>query len=329
MKVRRLRDNPKQSNCCTRVAFARIPTGRTLAAIALVWSVWLGAGTQARAKQNVWLSGLKAVPPTVQGECKMVPDSAHGGLTNSKQVPAALRGVNIVQRLNQQVPLDLTFKDAFGKTVRLSKYFGSKPVILSLVYLNCPMLCPMEENGLLTVLRTLKFNLGQQYNVVTVSFDPHDTPEMARDKQQMFMDMYARPGVRKGWYFLTGSEASIHALTQAVGFHYRYDPETHQFYHAVAIAVLTPQGRISRYFFGIEYPEESLRLALVQASDGKVGTPVDAFILYCCRYNPRTGKYGLVISHVLMMGGVLTILTIGGLVFLLLRNEHRTDHVPA
>ena len=251
----------------------------------------------------------------------MVPDTTRGGLANSKQVPASLQGVGIDQRLNNQIPLNLTFRNSTGNTVRLGDYFGKKPVILSLVYFNCPMLCTMEENGLLNVLKLMKFTVGKQFSVVTVSFDPHDTPEMALDKKRMYLSLYARPGVASGWHFLTGDQASISALTQAVGFHYKYDPKTHLFAHAVAIVVLTPAGRISRYFYGIEYPEGPLRLSLVQASNGKIGSLADALILYCCEYNPITGKYGLIISRVLMLGGILTVLSIGGLIILLLRGD--------
>lgn len=249
-------------------------------------------------------------PQLAQGA---LPDSSRGTL-NSKQVPALLRGVGIDQRLNQQIPLNLPFRDESGKTVRLSQYFGKRPVVLSLVYFSCPMLCTTVENNLLQSLRLLKFAIGKQFDVLTVSFDPHDTPLMAANKRRIYVGLYGRKGAANGWHFLTGDEASIEALTQAVGFHFNYDPTTQQYVHAVGIIVLTPQGRISRYFYGVEYPAGDLRLALDQASNGKIGSAVDALILYCCQYNPATGKYDLIVDRALFFGGIITILCIGGLI---------------
>lgn len=249
-------------------------------------------------------------PGLMQGAA---PDSARGTL-NSKQTPALLRGVGIDQRLNQQVPLNITFRDETGKTVRLGDYFGKRPVVLSLVYFNCPQLCTMVEDNLLTSLRILKYDIGKQYNVLTVSFDPHDTSLMASNKRRIYVGLYGRKGAADGWHFLTGDETSIKALTDAVGFHYNYDPKTRLYAHAVGIVVLTPKGRISRYFYGVEYPAGSLRLAIDQASDGKIGSYVDALILYCCEYDANTGKYDLIISRALLLGGIITVLCIGGLI---------------
>ncbi|MGH9446276.1 MAG: SCO family protein [Terriglobia bacterium] len=274
-------------------------------------------------------SGIWASAP--RGECKMAPDSAHGLPTNSTQMPALLRGVGITQRLNNQIPLDLPFRDASGKTVRLADYFGhNRPVILSLVYFNCPNLCTMVEDNLLLSLRNLKaFTVGKQFDVLTVSFDPHDTPSMAADKRSIYLGLYGRKGSQNGWHFLTGSQASITALSEAVGFHYKYIPQTHLFAHAVGIMVLTAQGKVSKYFYGLEYPSGHVRLALDEASDGKIGSPVDVLLLFCCQYNPATGKYGLAIYHVLMLGGILTVLTIAGLIFLCSRGgSKRPKNVP-
>lgn len=262
------------------------------------------------------------LPQIMQGAA---PDSSRGSL-NSKQVPAQLRGVGIDQRLNEQIPLDLAFKDESGKTVHLGDYFGKKPVILSLVYFNCPRLCTMVENNLLQSLRLVTFDIGKQYNVVTVSFDPHDTPSMAADKKSIYVGLYGRKGAAEGWHFLTGDEASIKALTDAVGFHYKYDPSTHQFAHAVGIVVITPQGRISKYLYGVEYPAGTLRLALDQASNDKIGSPVDALILYCCEYDPSTGKYDLIVDRALMLGGIFAILCIGGLILILSRFKPGHTH---
>lgn len=240
---------------------------------------------------------------------------------NSKKMPASLLGVGITQRLNDAVPLDLVFRNSQGNAVRLADYFGSKPVILSLVYYTCPMLCPLEEDGLLQSLKLMRFTAGKQFNIVTVSFNPHDTPQIAAKKKKLYLSEYDRKAAAHGWFFLTGSQASIAALTQAVGFHYRYDPQTHTFAHAVALMVLTPQGKLADYFYGIKYAPGNLRLALVEGSHDKIGSPVDEMILYCYRYNPVSGKFDLVISRVLFAGGALMLLTIGGLVVILSRGS--------
>ncbi len=266
-----------------------------------------------------------------RGECQMEPDTAHGLPTNSTQMPALLRGVGITQRLNNQVPLDLMFRDASGKSVRLGSYFGhNKPVILSLVYFNCPNLCTMVEDNLLVSLKNLKaFTVGKQFDVLTVSFDSHDTSFMAADKRRIYLGLYGRQGSWEGWHFLTGSEASVDALCEAVGFHFKYIPETHLFAHAVGIMVLTAQGKVSKYFYGLEYPSGQIRMALDQASNGKIGSPVDALLLFCCQYDPATGKYGLAIYHVLMIGGIITVLMIGGLIFLCSRGGSKPrESVP-
>ncbi len=262
--------------------------------------------------------------PVTRGECKMEPDW-NVAVGSSKVMPSVLRGVGIDQRLEHQIPLNLMFRDASGQRVRLGNYFGSKPVILSLVYFNCPMLCTLEEHGLLQALKLLKFTVGKQFNVVTVSFDPHDTPQIAAKKKSLYLRLYGRPAAARGWHFLTGSEASIAALTQAVGFHYKYLPQTRMFAHAVAIMVLTPGGKLAQYFYGIKYPAGHLRLALVEASHDRIGSPVDEMILYCYRYNPSTGKYSVVVLHLLMMGGAATLLMLGGLVFAMIRGGRRHD----
>jgi protein SCO1/2 len=201
----------------------------------------------------------------------------------------------------------------------LRDYFGDKPVVLSLVYFNCPMLCTMVENGVLNALETLKFDVGDQFNVLTVSFDPKDTPHDAAAKKRVYVGLYGRKKASQGWHFLTGDESSIQALTKAVGFRYNYDRETGQYAHATAIMVLTPQGKLSRYFYGIQYPAGDLRLALVEASNNKIGNPVDELLLFCCQYNPATGKYGLIISRALQIAGLITILSLGTLVLVMSR----------
>ncbi len=252
----------------------------------------------------------------------------HGGASaeNSKTVPPQLKNVGIDQRLNNQVPLDLVFRDETGRTVRLGDYFGKKPVILSLVYFNCPQLCPMVENGLLESLKEVHFSIGDQFNVLTVSFDPKDSPSQAMAKRFAYLSTYNRKGAAAGWHFLTGDEASIAALTKAVGFRYQYDPKIDQFSHAAAIMVLTPQGKVARYFYGIRYPAGAVRLALVEASEGKIGSPVDAVLLYCSHYNPATGKYSLLISRVLFIAALITVILLGGLLLVLFRSGRRKRH---
>jgi protein SCO1/2 len=241
------------------------------------------------------------------------------GQDNAAVTPPQLRGVGIDQRLNQQVPLDLKFRDETGQTVTLGSFFGEKPVILSLVYYSCPMLCTMAENGLLNALRNVTFSIGEQFEVVTVSFDPSDTPAMAMAKKGIYAGLYGRPGAKRGWHFLVGDEPAIRALTQAVGFCYNYIPETRQFAHATGIMVLTPEGKVSRYFYGIQYPARDVRLALVEASKEKIGNPVDALLLYCCQYDPATGKYGVMVSRVLKLAGLITVISLGTLILALSR----------
>jgi len=289
--------------------------------------VSLGLSAIAVAAPPFTSGAFQSAPQMVGGEAGPGPGSGKA-LRNSKQVPALLRGVGIDQKLNAQVPLGLVFQDASGKAVRLGDFFGSKPVILSLVYFSCPMLCTMEENSLLQTMRLLQFTVGKEFNVMTVSFDPHDTPEIAANKRRLYLGLYGRSAAVKGWHFLTGDETSIKALTDAVGFHYNYDPNTHQFAHAVGIIVLTPGGRVSKYLYGLNYPERDLRLALIQASDEKIGSPVDALILYCCQYDPATGKYGWIIQRVLFLAGIVTVLCIG-IMILVLSLGGRHHHAAA
>ncbi len=239
-------------------------------------------------------------------------------------LPQPLREVKIEQRLNEQVPLDLKFRDEAGREVALGEYFkGEKPVVLSLVFYKCPMLCDQILTGLLGGLRSINFDVGKEFEVVTVSFDPRETPELAAEKKQNFVQRYNRPGAGDGWHFLTGEQESITRLTEAVGFHYNYDPQTDQFAHAAGIMVLTPQGRLSRYFYGIEYFPKDLRFGLIEASDNKIGSLADQLLLYCYHYDPATGRYGPVVMRIMRVGGVATVLGIGALVLVLRRRGAR------
>jgi len=233
--------------------------------------------------------------------------------------PPGLKNVGIEQRLNQQVPLDLVFRDETGKTVRLGDYFGRKPVVLNLVYYKCPMLCSEVLSGLTSSLKILKFDVGNQFNVVTVSFNPRETPELAAASKAGYLKRYGRPGATAGWPFLTGPQESITALTQAVGFQYQYDAQTDQYAHATAIMILTPDGRVAQYYYGVEFAPKDLRLGLIQAASGKIGNLVDEVLLYCYHYDPATGKYGAVISRILKLSGIVTIVLLGGLVLILFR----------
>ena len=233
--------------------------------------------------------------------------------------PPALKNVGIDQHLNEQIPPNLTFRDETGKTVQLADYFGKKPMILNLVYYQCPMLCGEVLSGLESALRVLKFDVGKEFDVLTISFDPKETPEMAAVKKAEYLKRYGRSGAADGWHFLTGPQNSIDALTQAAGFQYQYDPKSGQFAHATAIMVLTPEGKIAQYYYGVEFAPKDLRLGLVQASQHKIGNLVDEVLLYCYHYNPDTGKYGAIISRVLKIAAGATILVLGTFLVLMLR----------
>lgn len=245
-------------------------------------------------------------------------------------LPKALREVKIEQRLNEQLPLDLKFKDSTGRSVQLGEYFNhSKPVILSLVFYKCPMLCNQILTGLLASLRTQSFNVGREFEVLTVSFDPRETPADAAEKKEDFVGRYNRAGADQGWHFLTGDQENITRLTEAVGFHYNYDEKTNQFAHASGIMILTPGGKLSRYFYGIEYFPKDLRLGLVEASDNKIGSMVDQLLLYCYHYDPATGRYGPVVMNIMRLGGLITLVGIGALILILKRRGSRNEDAVA
>jgi protein SCO1/2 len=235
--------------------------------------------------------------------------------------PPYLENVGIEQHLDGQVPPDLAFVDDTGRTVQLGDYFGKKPLILNLVYYNCTMLCGEALAGLTGAMKMVKFDVGKEFEVVTVSFNPQETPVIAAAKKKDYLQRYGRPGAASGWHFLTGPPESINALTKAVGFQYQYDPKINQYAHVTAIMVLTPQGRISRYFYGVDFPPKDLRMGLVEASQGKIGNAVDQVLLYCYHYDPATGKYGAIVSNILRLGAGVTIVFLGGLLLILFRLE--------
>lgn len=237
-----------------------------------------------------------------------------------------VRNVGIDQKLNAQIPLELTFKDESGDTVRLGQYFVRRPVVLTLVYYQCPMLCDMVLNGLEHTMQKMTLNIGRDYDVVTVSFNPHETWGLASAKKMTYVERFARPEAAKSWHFLTGEEANIKQLADAVGFRYVYDPNTKQFAHASGIMVITPEGKVSRYFYGIQYEPRDLRLGLVEASNHKIGSPADELLLFCFHYDPATGKYGFVIMNVMRTLGSATVVGLGALLFVLIRRDrHKSE----
>jgi protein SCO1/2 len=243
--------------------------------------------------------------------------------------PAILHNVGITQNLNAQIPPDLVFRDETGKSVRIGDFFGKKPIVLSLVYFDCPALCTEVLNGELRTIKAISLDLGKDFEAVTVSFEPKDTPALAEAKRDVYIGQYGRPGATDHWHFLTGDRQSIDALTNAVGFQYAYDSSIRQYAHAAAILVLTPDGRIDRYFYGVIYPARDVRLGLVEASEGKIGTLTDHALLYCYQYDPMTGRYGVVVMNVLRAAGGLTVLILGiFMIMMFLRERTRPSGLP-
>jgi protein SCO1/2 len=242
--------------------------------------------------------------------------------------PAFLNGVGIDQKLDAQVPPDLVFTDETGKVVRLGDYFGKKPIVLSLVYFECPGLCTVSLNELERTLKGISLNMPGSFEVLTVSFDPSETPSLAAAKKASHLKRLNRAGAQEGWHFLTGDPEPIRQLTEAVGFRYQWDDQQKQFVHSSGIIVLTPQGRVSQYFVGIDYAPQDVRLSLQKASGNQIGTIADKAVLYCFKYNPTTGKYGLAIDRALKLGGVLTVLSLATFIFFASRRD-RTQAVAA
>jgi protein SCO1/2 len=242
--------------------------------------------------------------------------------------PAILREVGIAQRLNEQIPPEIVLRDENGRAVHLGDYFGKKPIVLSLVYFDCPALCTEVLNGELRTMKAISLDLGKDFDAVTISFEPKDTPALAKAKRDVYAGQYGRPGARENWHFLTGEQPSIDALTQAAGFHYAYDSSSKQYAHAAAILVLTPHGHIARYFYGVQYPSRDFRLGLVEASEGRIGTPTDHALLYCYQYDPMTGKYGLIVMNVVRAAGLFTVLVLGIFMFVMFRRERNHPSGP-
>jgi protein SCO1/2 len=237
-----------------------------------------------------------------------------------------IRAVKFDQRLNEQIPLEAEFRDEEGAAVPLRAFFRGKPVVLALVYYDCPMLCTVTLNSMLKSMRAIRLNAGEEYDVLTVSFDAREGADLAQKKKEIYLKQYGRAGAAQGWRFLTGDAASIQRLTAAVGFQFVYDEKTRQFAHASGLVVLTPEGKVSRYLYGLEYSARDLRLALVEASQNKIGTLVDQVLLYCYHYDPAAGKYSATIMNIVRLAGSTTVLLIAALVLTLLRREKRVPH---
>lgn len=251
-----------------------------------------------------------------------MPSSSDMAQDNTR--PSVLTQVGIDQKMGTQLPLELPFKDEYGADVKLGQYFTSKrPVLLAFVYYDCPMLCNQVMNGLTSALSVLRFNAGQEFDVVAVSFDPRETPQLALDKKNVYLKRYKRAGAESGWHFLTGSQGSITRLTKAAGFNYLWDEKTNQFAHASAVILITPEGKVAQYYYGIEYSPKDMRLGMIEASQEKIGSAVDQLILFCYHYDPTTGKYGAIAMNFVRLGGLLTLLGLGSFMFVSFRRDAR------
>jgi protein SCO1/2 len=257
---------------------------------------------------------------SVAAGAQTIPDNVG---KSSAGLPVQLQNVGFEPQLNAQLPLDVNFRDESGRDVRLRDYFRSKPVLLALVYYSCPMLCNQVEQGVVGSLKMLSFNAGRDYEVIFVSFDTRETPEMAAKKKLAALSHYGRPETAPGWHFLTGKEEAVHAVTSAANFRYSFDEKHNLFAHASGIMLLTPDGRISRYFYGVEYPSRDMRLGLVDASAGKIGTPIDHLLLFCFQYNPETARYSATVLKIVRLGGILTIFTIVAGILIFRRRDAR------
>ncbi len=239
------------------------------------------------------------------------------------------KSIGIDQKLGDQIPLDLEFIDSSGARVLLRQYFDHKPIVLTLVYYECPMLCTQVLNSLLRAMNVLSFGIGTEFDVLTISVDPGETPELAAAKKAEYNKNYRGRAGSTGWHFLTGRQDQIEQLATAVGFRYEYDEDTDQYIHASGLMVLTPEGKLARYFYGIDYPPRDLRWGLVEAADGAIGNPVDQLLLLCYSYDPMTGKYGLYIRNSLRIGGLITVLALVGFIIAMLKRDRRNNlHHP-
>ena len=275
---------------------------------------------------SVFAAGAAFLPAQVSsyGDKQMGPEN-----TKSR----VLDKVGIAQHLNQQLPLNLTFTDDVGTQVQLGQYFGKRPAILALVYYQCPMLCSEELNGLVGALQMLSFRPGKDFDVIVASIDPTEATDLAAAKKRTYLKRYGHPETADGWHFLTGTQPNIDALTQAVGFGYTKIPgpdgKLNQFAHASSIQIVTPHGKLAQYYMGVEYSPKDMRLGLVEASENRIGSPVDNILTYCYHYDPSTNKHSLIVARVVQLGGLVTMLCLGGFMWVMFRRDIRRDQVPA
>ena len=265
-----------------------------------------------------WTAVVSAAPAVAQ-----VGVTAEGAGEPTSARPGLLSRIHIDQHLDKPLPLDLPFVDESGKQVRLGDYFGKRPVVMALAYYECPMLCTQVLNGLVSALGVMNFEPGREFEVVVVSFNPREGPGLASQKKASYLERYGRPQTAAGWHFLTGQQPAIDRLTDALGFRYAYDEEIKQYAHGAAIEVLTPKGHISKYFYGIEFSARDLRLGLIEASEERIGTPVDDFLLFCYHYDPATGKYGASVLRMVRVGGILTVVAFLSFLTISLRRDRR------
>jgi protein SCO1/2 len=261
----------------------------------------------------------------------LAPDAAAqpSGYDGSKPAPGTvstatipqLKDVGFKQKLNAALPLDVPFKDDAGRSVTLGDYFGRRPVVLAFVYYQCPMLCTQVMNGLSSALKVMPFAAGREYDVVLISFDARDTPAIAAEKKRAHLEYWSTEQDAASWHLLTGSEESIRRVTSAAGFSYQWDPRTGQFAHVSGVLVATPEGRLSRYFYGVEYSPKELRLALVESSEGRVGSAIDELLLYCFHYDPESGRYGVVVMNLIRLGGILTVVLMAAFILVMRRRD--------
>lgn len=251
-------------------------------------------------------------------------------IAEANGIPEALKKIEIEQKLGEQLPLDTEFKDEEGRLVRLGDYFKKgRPVIVAFVYFECPMLCNQVLNGLTGSLKGISFNAGSEFEVVAISFDARefDATDVARNKKTGYMERYGRPGTEKGWHFLTGKQESIDKVTSAAGFSYEWDAKTNQFAHAAAVMVATPEGKLSRYHYGIDYAPRDLKFSLMESGESRVGNAAEQLLLYCYHYDPASGRYGLAILNVIRLGGIATILGMGLMALVFWRRNKKKDQL--
>jgi len=274
-------------------------------------------------KKQLLTAALITMAVTTASAQSNVPGVNPPASAPSSQTPSVLTDVRFDQRLDQPLPLETRFKDEEGRDVALGDFFGSKPIVLAFVYFECPMLCTQVLNGLTTSLTVLTETVGRDFDVVAISFDARETPALANGKKKSHLDRYKRPESAGGWHFLTGDEAAIRAVTDAAGFKFVWDAQTQQFAHPSGIIVATPEGKLSRYFFGIEYAPRDVKFALMESSAGRIGNMVDQLLLYCYHYDPASGSYGFVAMGAVRVGGALTVLALVGFVVVSIRREMR------